>query len=385
MTTDISSADPDPRLLRAHDPAELIAEARICLGLIPRDSLVLFGHDGRRTSPLVTRSDRRHLLAPEGREHLENHLELMRRRGCRGAFALLLIGDGYESVPEELMIETAGRAGAMLLTTARFGLVEPFVIERLWVVGAGTGRELVLGQGSTQEEIRLWVSPPRPLREFSETHAATHAVLTGHQTPRDLPLGGVLAAAGADLRLRGVDPDRTDARDLFDAARAAVSRLGAGAAHDHDRYVTDCEHLALLLSAVAVDSLHWELLAQCIDRGQDRPVDRDRLLQELTKDGRWRPHADVCAGGSWYSTLETLRVVARVRAEATSGEQEVLAEAAWRGLTVLQALLSWWNHRFATAGDLVDELWTRDPGSTLAPLLSRLTDEPIAPAWWPHD
>ena len=385
MTTDISSADPDPRLLRAHDPAELIAEARICLGLIPRDSLVLFGHDGRRTSPLVTRSDRRHLLAPEGREHLENHLELMRRRGCRGAFSLILVGDGYESVPEELMIEAADRAGAMLLTTARFGLVEPFVIDRLWVVGGGIGRELVLGQGSTDEEIRLWVSPPRPLREFSETHSATHAVLTGHQTPRDLPLDGPLAAAGTDLRLRGLDPDCTDPRVLFGAARAAVSRLGAGRVRDHERYVTDCEHLALLLSAVAVDSFHWELLAQCIDRGQGRTVDRDRLLQELTTDGSWRPHVDVCAGGSWYSTLEKLRVVAQVCAAATSGEQEMLAESAWRGLTVLLALLSWWNHRYATAGELVDQLWTRDPGSTLAPLLARLTDEPIAPAWWPHE
>src|SRR5690625_7930077 len=94
MHAAISSADPDPRHLRAHDPAELIAEARLCLGLIPRDSLVLFGHDGRRTSPLVTRSVRRQLLAPEERGHLENHLELMRRRGCRGAFALILIGDG---------------------------------------------------------------------------------------------------------------------------------------------------------------------------------------------------------------------------------------------------------------------------------------------------
>src|SRR5690625_5977456 len=94
----------------------------------------------------------------------------MRRRGCRGAFSLILVGDGYESVPEVLMIEAADRAGAMLLTTARFGLVEPFVINRLLVVGGGIGRELVLGQGSTDEESRLWVSLPRPLREFSETH-----------------------------------------------------------------------------------------------------------------------------------------------------------------------------------------------------------------------
>lgn len=385
MTTEMSPAHPDPRLLHADDPAELIAEARICLGLIPRDSLLLFGHDGRRTSPVVTRSDRSHLLAPGGRENLENHLELMQRRGCRGAFALIVLGDGYESVPEAAMAEMTDLAGAVLLTTARFGVREPFEIDRLWVAGGGTGRELVLGSETTPEEIQLWVSPPRPMRAFAETRSASYAVLSGQPTPQDLLVSGSLAAAGSDVRLRSVDPGRTDARGQFEAARAAVSRLGAGTAGKHESYVTDCEHVALLLSAMAVDSLHWELLAQCIDRGQGRSVDRDRLLQELTTDGFWRPHTDVCAGGSWFTAIEKLRAVAHARAATSDREQGELAEAAWRGVTVMLVLLSWWNHRFATAGDLVDELWTRDPGSTLAPLLARLTDEPITPAWWPHD
>src|SRR5690625_6051302 len=109
----------------------------------------------------------------------------------------------------------------MLLTTARFGLVEPFVIDRLWVVGGGIGRGLVLGQGSTDEEIRLWVSPPRPLREFSETHSATHAVLTGQLTPRDLPLDGTLAAADTALSQRGIIPRRTVPRGRYGATCAA--------------------------------------------------------------------------------------------------------------------------------------------------------------------
>lgn len=385
MTTDTFPADPDPRLLHAHDPAELIAEARVALGQVPRDCLLLFGHDGEHNSPLVTRSDRSHLLAAGGREHLENHLELMRRRGCRGAFAVIVVGDGYGSVSEQLLAETISGGGTMLLSTARHMLPEPFEIDHLWVAGDGISRELLLGD-DTQEAYELWISPPSPLPPYESTRSAAHAVLTGQQTPQEVTADGALAALAGDLWLRSMDPDRTDAHTLFAAARKAVARLEAGArTGDPETYVTDCEHLSQLLSALAVDSLHWELLALCVDRGQEDPIDRDRLLQELTSDPSWIPDLDVRAGGSWYLALEKCRVAAGSVIAGPQPQQRLLAEEAWRGLTVLLALLSWWNHRFATAGGLVDELWTRDPDSTLAPLLARLTDEPIAPAWWPHD
>src|SRR5690625_7736332 len=112
----------------------------------------------------------------------------MRRRGCRGAFSLILVGDGYESVPEELMIEAADRAGAMLLTTARFGLVEPFVIDRLWVVGCGIGRGMVLGQCSTDEVIRLRVLQTRPMSGVFSSHPAASSVLLVHPTSREMTL-----------------------------------------------------------------------------------------------------------------------------------------------------------------------------------------------------
>lgn len=385
MSTDTFPADPDPRLLHTHDPAELIAEARVALGQVPRDCLLLFGHDGEQSSPLVTRSDRSHLLAAGGREHLENHLELMRRRGCRGAFAVIVLGDGYGSVSEQLLAETISKGGTMLLSTAHHMLPEPFEIDHLWVAGDGISRELLLGE-ETKEAYELWISPPSPLRPYESTRSAAHSVLTGQQTPQEVNADGALAALAGNLRLRRMDPERTDAQTVFAAARTAVARLEAGTrTAASTTYVTDCEHLSQLLSALAVDSLHWELLALCVDRGQQQPVDRDRLLQELTSDASWIPASDVRAGGAWYLALEKCRVVAASVIAGAEAPQRLLAEEAWRGLTVLLALLSWWNHRFATAGGLVDELWTRDPDSTLAPLLSRLTDEPIAPAWWPHD
>lgn len=148
--------------------------------------------------------------------------------------------------------------------------------------------------------------------------------------------------------------------------------------------MTKCEQLASLLSAVAVDRLHWELLAQCVEHGTDREVERETLLQALVSDAELIPHEDVCAGGSWYTALEKLRGIAAAACEAASPAELGTARSAWRALTALLVLLAWWNHRFATAGHLVDEIREREPESTLAPLLSRMTDTPIFPAWWPR-
>ena len=131
------------------------------------------------------------------------------------------------------------------------------------------------------------------------------------------------------------------------------------------------------------DSLHWELLAQLVEHGGAPPIARDTLLQELVADPARRPHPDVCAGGRVYVLLEEMRCVASAALDAAGPAARGTARPAWRALTALLVLLAWWNHRFATAGSLVDELRHREPDSTLAPLLSRMTDTPVFPAWWP--
>ena len=81
--------------------------------------------------------------------------------------------------------------------------------------------------------------------------------------------------------------------------------------------------------------------------------------------------------------LEEMRCVAAAALDGAEPGARGTARPALRALTALLVLLGWWNHRFASAGSLVDELREREPDSTLAPLLTRMTDTPVFPAWWP--
>jgi hypothetical protein len=224
-----------------------------------------------------------------------------------------------------------------------------------------------------------------PLREFSATHAAASAVLAGHAIPRAASSEPLLEQIGRALRLP--PPDLASAADpgrLLTAAGTALAALRRepGVLHD-PAGMTECEHISQLLAALAVDRLHWELLAQLVEHGGAPPIARETLLQELVRDPDRRPHEDVRAGGEVYVLLEEMRRIAGAALADAGPSARGTARPAWRALTALMVLLAWWNHRFATAGELVDELREREPDSTLAPLLSRMTDTPVFPAWWP--
>ncbi|GAA1489591.1 hypothetical protein [Brachybacterium sacelli] len=383
MTTNTSPAGPDRRLLHAADPSELLAEARICLHTVPTDCLILMS-SCPGGPPMITSATLDVLVDQDETPVLVQHLDLIRRRGGRRAHALLVVGDGHQPLPDHLVDEITVLASARLLLTVAELTGDPFDIDSLWVVGNGVCRRVHRGEQDGAGE-RLLISPPEPLREFSETCAAAGEVLTGRpvpQAPREQP---ELTQVARGLRLVRTELSAAcDPGELFDAARRALERLDApGRSGREEDFVTDCERVAALLSAVAVDRLHWELLAQCVERGQQDRIDREELLQTLVREDQWRPDPDVCAGGSWYVALERLRAVAERALGDLPAPQCGIAREAWRGLTALLVMLAWWNLRFATAGGLVDELRVREPGSTLAPLLARMTDTPIFPAWWP--
>lgn len=389
MTTHITPADHGRHLIDVHDPAELLAEARLCLREPPTDSLILAGSGGASSPPMITRSALADLLGPGGGENLGRHLSLMRDRGSSFVHALIVLGDGYQELWEPVIHEVMHRAGQLLHAAAL--AVESqssaeSTFQLLFIHGAASSTSWELGrdpQGGAARGVALTATGP--LRQFSDTRAAASAVLTGRPIPRHESADPLLEQIGQGLRLPALDV--TSAEDpgrLFTVALSALEKLGGSASGlSPAEQMTEYEHIASLLSAVAVDRLHWELLAQLVEHGGTRTIERETLLQTLVNDRQWQPHEDICAGGRSYGGLEKLRRVAAVTMATALPAERRIARSAWRALTALLVLLAWWNHRFATAGGLVDELREQEPESTLAPLLSRMTDTPIFPAWWP--
>ena len=394
MTTNFTPADNDSPLLRVLDPAELLAEARLSLQDQPSDCLLLVGGGGTEDASMITRSSLRHLLAEHGQENLVRHLGMMRERGSRQVAAVVVIGDGYQDVLEPVIREVLRRTAVLLRAAAR--TFRPATLELVTVQGAAAGRrwEVLEGsgqdagqQGDQQGDLEMTLEDRGSLLAFSDTRAAASAVLVGRQIRQPEPDQRLLADIGRELELPAADLAlEADPGELLAAALTALEQLRSRPDGLRERSgMTKCEQIAALLSAVAVDRLHWELLAQCVERGERREISRETLLQILVRDRSWSPHEDVCAGGRWYSGIEQLRRIAAEAMVSTAPAHRATARSAWRGMTALLVILAWWNHRFATAGRFVDELWAQEPESTLAPLLSRMTDTPIFPAWWPSD
>ncbi|AXK44970.1 hypothetical protein [Brachybacterium saurashtrense] len=390
MTTDTTSANDDRHLRAAEDPAELLALARLNLAETPTDSLLLAGGGAGGSPPMLTRSSLGELLGPRGREHLARHLALMRERGSGPLRALVVIGDGHQQVLHAVIEEVLRRAGEVLhevSAACEVGLgagAGPGPVRVVQGAGAGLRWE-VPPPGTSAGEAGMRPRAVGALAVFEDTSAAAGAVLEGRPVPREEAFADRLDELGAGLDLPAVDVASTvDPGALFATVRAALRPLLAApeTLAQHDR-MTKCEQVAALLSALAVDRLHWELLAQCVEHGGGREVERATLLQELVKDPERIPHEDVRAGGEWYIALSRLRAIAAAAQRGGTPAARSTARSAWRALTALLVLLAWWNHRFASAGALVDELRAREPESTLAPLLSRMTDTPIFPAWWP--
>lgn len=384
MTTNITPTDGALPVLRADDPAELLAMARLTMGAVPRDRLILVGVTAQQQCAVLTASPLLDLVHPGGRDELERHLTRMREQGSAGAIAVLLLGDGYEEHGAVTVEDCHALLGPLVLHAAACMLPDPFALHVVWVLAGGQARRLELEIGE-DEELESWMGPAVDLAPFDSTEAAAAAVLAGQELVSGRPSPG-LADAGTALRLT---PSTADVRDLpamVHEAGSAVRRVRArtpATGGEREVFMTDCELLGRLLSALALDALHWELLALCVEHGEDRTIDRDQLLQTLVEDPSWTPHPDVTAGGSRYSTVADLRAVAEAALSAPDATTRELAWAAWRGLTAVMALLGWWNHRYSTAGELVDELAQREPDATLAPLLATLIDTPIRPAWWP--
>lgn len=336
--------------------------------------------------------------------------------------ALFVLGDGHEPLPPGLLGRASGLLGALLLRAARELLPDPVRIDACWVLGDGTGLRVLPG-ASGRDGVEVAVSPPCPLTPVRETAAAAHAVLEGRTVPtadrgQDAADERLLCALGARLAAhptlsspsaaarasgRGAADEEERARTLpgtVEAARAVMGRVlargeqlgghmarassaGSAGSGPADLSMTDCEPLAELILLLGVGMLDWRLFALCVSRGRAEPLPAEDLLDHLVEDPSLTPHVDVRAGGAWFRDLQRLRVVCGEIAGGPAGPAAGAGEAAWRATTAVLTLLHWWDHRFASAADLIEELWEVQPDSSLAPLLARLIDPPISPAWRP--
>ena len=381
MTMNIPPTAPhEPPLLPLADPSELLAQAHLSLAVMPCDCLLLATAGTVTEPPMITRSPLQDITDPGGAERLAHQLHLM-APGCDQVIeALVVIGDGFQEVLEPLVREILERLGEMLQQAARSLALDR---EDVLVRGAACGRWWSVDPASSDSAAAVQVAAAGELLPFSRTHTAASAVLAGRCIPRPPLDTARLRALGADLTIPAPDiSSRADVGMLFARARTALERLERTPGPDAQGvWMTECEHIAALLSALAVDRLHWELMGRCVERGAARKIDREDLLPILASDGSWRPHADVCAGGSWYRALEELQAVAAGAMTAAPVQERSTARCAWRAVTTLLVLLAWWNHRYASAGELVAALEEVEPHSSLARLLTRLIDTPVRPAW----
>lgn len=390
-------ARPDRRrTLRADQPAELLAEARLLLGAVPRDCLILVGHVRRRSAPFLARIGlERPLLAGPEDGRLAHLLEQMARQGCTGAFGLVVLGDGYERGPRDQEVAAAiSWCAALLIEAAR--RPDPFDVPEMWVLAeerafdvlvrpvAGTpeGTDAPDGAGapSSDEAFDLAISPPQVLPPVDSTLVAAQAVAAGEALPVERPeVEAALERARPRidaLRRRLPAPPLEIA---WERAVAALSRLGREPADPSGAdHVTDCEHVAALLDLCDAPEGADTLLSLAVPSRPGSPTAGGACIDQLLTDPSLRPHRRICAGGHWYETLMALRRLCRPEGAGPGVEPP---DQAWVSLTLALALLAWWNQRHATAAELAEEVLARRPGHGLALCLLQMTGIPVRPAW----
>ncbi|MFE5775673.1 hypothetical protein [Brachybacterium sp. NPDC056505] len=379
-----------PRTLRADDPSELLAEARVTLGCVPRDCLVMIGHSGRRLSPLATRVALRDVGDGPGGVDLPRHLALLDRAGCDGAFVLVLAGDGWEAV-EQSRADDARRVALEVVRAAALCGPDGFDVPEAWVVSGGCADSFSLTpeeDGTFDLRVQQW---PAPLTAPRATLVGVQEIHAGRRVPEDDPdaerglrqLGDVLRGLASAEGVPGGRPGAFETSARWHALPAALRRARTrGAAADLS--MSHCEPLAgmrdlLAAPDAALSLLH--VLAGLEEDGADGGIDGlVRLVARLAADPSLRPASRICAGGEWFEALHEMRMAC----EGTGRAPMVGASAeAWVALGTTLAVLSWWNHRFATADDLAQEIEMRGEDEVLALFLLQIARARVRPAWRP--
>lgn len=387
---------PDPmraRTLRALDPTELLAHVTLGLQEHPRDSLALVGHRDRRTVVVATRSELDPIAGDSAPAVLVHLLASLRTAGCTGAFGLVVLGDGYEPLAAvggepcgagDEDFAPVGRGLQLATRVLIAAYAEDFDIPELWVVANGWAHGVCLA-GPPGADVGIAVSRPVPLGDTGSTLVAAESVLAGEQSlrRRDAPIAPLRsllqAGAGTSGSRSGPHPAIQEA---WSTTRAVLRGLASpSAARDPERWMTACEQVRGFVTDLAAPGRRDEFLVLLLSRGQapDAIVDAD--ITPLVEDPTCHPHSSICAGGSWYEALRQLEAITRPPLRAPTDDTAADLRAGWANLATVLALAAWWNHRFATAGALTDEVLAASPGHSLARLVAVMATAPVHPGW----
>lgn len=371
--------------LRAQDPAELLAMARLHLQLVPRDSLVLIGHQRRRTTAVTLRTDLEMVLADGHGRRLEEVFDMLRAEGATGAFALVVLSDGYTmpdpgcSSASEEREELGAFVASRILMTALSMLPQEFDVPEVWVLEAGRARPFLMERAPDGEAgFDLASGPARDLGPISSTLVAADAVLAGGRVP-DGPDPARSALRGHRRALRAAEVVRPalPLRIAWGRACAAIDVLGIGTVSDEVQ-MTACEHLAEFVEAMAEPDSAEALLG--LLAGPSTGSIEEILLRVL-RSPRCSPGASIRPGGRLFVALESV-----VEMSAPGPGEAVLGGRGegWANTASVLSLVEWWNHRYAQGGDLADTVLARDPGHPLARCAAQLTTIPVPPRWRPR-
>lgn len=359
--------------------------ARLHLQLVPRDSLVLIGHRRRRTTAVTLRTDLEMVLEDGHGRRLEEVFDMLRAEGATGAFALVVLSDGYtapdpddSSSPEERE-ELGAFVAARLLMTALSMLPQEFDVPEVWVLAAGRARPFRMEPAPEGEAgFDLASGPAQDLAPISSTLMAADAVLAGGRVP-DGPDPARSARRGHRRAVRAAEVVRP-APPLpiaWERACAAIDALGVGTVSDESQ-MTACEHLAGFVEAMAGPDSAETLLG--LLAGPPTGSLEDLLLRVL-RHPRCSPEVSIRPGGRLFVALESV-----VEMSAPDPADAALTGwwEGWANTASVLSLVEWWNHRYAQGGDLADSVLARDPGHPLARCAAQLTTIPVPPRWRPR-
>lgn len=416
-----------PRTLRAREPAELLAQVHLQMRAAPRDSIALIGHVGRRRTVVTARIDLAQATGHGGPGAVTDLLSALVGAGADGAFGIVVVGDGRERVchashcpahpddghgscedPQDLMAEPCeaeldGVLAAMRLLALAGTAAPGFDLGELWVLAGSRatavrahamspGAHLHDGGGAPcpstgADAIDISVAPPVPLDGADSTLVAAEAVLAGEDAPgADGPGPGPLRAV---LILDPPTPSPALPRPRIEETwRAALEALSSYRARRDEPSsavcMTVCERLCVL-SADLRDPLRRDrLTAIFLGRGKGDRTPCSGPPSHLLRDPRSVPHASITPGGQWYEGLALAEAVLRPPGAPHPRTERYVAQDAWCDLAALLALLAWWNHRFATAGSLADDVCRHDPEHSLARWVALMAGAGLPPAWTPR-